>query len=147
MVKANRVDDRSEFDELKQSLKSIGFNRRTCSQIFQLLSVILHIGNLQFVESGSQEACTIKFPDDLNLISEFLGVTPDALLQSFIYKTKSISGEMCSVYLNADQAFEEKDIFAKTLYDLLFQFILNHIIYFIHIIAIFILAKDFFRDS
>ncbi|KAF9236812.1 hypothetical protein BU15DRAFT_49567 [Melanogaster broomeanus] len=58
--------------------------------------------------------------DVLNIVAEFLGVQPSALESALSYKTEMVKKELCTVFLDADGASDNRDNLAKTLYSLLF---------------------------
>jgi len=121
--------DEAKFKELTSAMKTVGIGRSAQNQIFQLLTAILQLGNLQFIDSGdmAQEPCQIKNLDLLEVIAETLGIHPRNLETVLTYKTMYIKRELCSVFLNAETAIIQRDSLAKCLYSLLFSWIVDHI--------------------
>jgi chitin synthase len=117
-----------QFQNLKKNLKDLGFNRKSQSQIFQVLAAILHLGNVTFANQlgGSQEAAYAKNEEVLNIVADFLGLMPSTLESLLTYKTKLIKKELCTVYLDAAQAVVQRDDLAKVLYSLLFSWIIEY---------------------
>ena len=62
------------------------------------------------------DATVICNQDTLDLVADFLGVTPSALETALSYKTKLIKKELCMVFLDPDGAANNRDDLAKTLY-------------------------------
>ncbi|KAL6607420.1 chitin synthase-domain-containing protein [Neocallimastix sp. 'constans'] len=124
-----QADDENKFKELTAAMKTVGIGRSAQNQIFQLLTAILQLGNLQFIDSGdmTQEPCQIKNLDVLEVIAETLGIHPRNLETVLTYKTMYIKRELCSVFLNAETAIIQRDSLAKCLYSLLFRWIVEHI--------------------
>ncbi|KAI9208155.1 chitin synthase-domain-containing protein [Polychytrium aggregatum] len=122
-------DDAIKFNELKDNMKSVGIGRRQQTQIFQLLAAILHLGNIQFGDDPDrpQEPCVVKNPQILQFVAVLLGVTPENLEYCLTYKTKLVKNELCTVFLNAAGAQEQRDGLARTLYSLAFEWIIEHI--------------------
>ncbi|ORX53060.1 chitin synthase [Hesseltinella vesiculosa] len=125
------VSDAIAFSNLKTSLKTCGFKAKTVTQIFQLLSAILHLGNLQFGESrdglAAQEACVVRNIEELELVAAILGVSASKLETSLTYKLRLIHNEMCTVFLNPQGAVEQRDALARALYHILFLWLVETI--------------------
>ncbi|KAI8381210.1 chitin synthase [Radiomyces spectabilis] len=124
-------NDQLTFDDLKSALKVCGFKAKTVTQIFQLLAAILHLGNLQFVGNevgnATQEACTVKNYELLELVSAMLGVSPHKLETSLTYKLRLIRKELCTMFLNPQGAAEQRDALARSLYHILFLWLVESI--------------------
>lgn len=126
------MDDQIAFRDLKASLKSCGFKAKTTMQIFQLLSAILHLGNVQFADTrensqATQDACSIRNRDVLELVAGMLGVSASKLEGTLTYKLKLIHKELCTVFLNAAGATVQRDSLARALYSVLFAWIVETI--------------------
>ncbi|KAI9307196.1 chitin synthase-domain-containing protein, partial [Cunninghamella echinulata] len=120
------TDDEIQFGNLKTALKTCGFKAANVTAMFQLLSAILHMGNLQFVETEDsmvQDACAVKNVDVLQAVAALLGVSPHKLETALTYKLRLIRNELCTVFLNPKAAAEQRDSFACALYQALFTWI------------------------
>jgi myosin heavy subunit len=53
---ADGVDDVAEFKEVKDAMTVCGIKPEDQTSIFQIVSGILHLGNVSFVESGNAAA-------------------------------------------------------------------------------------------
>ncbi|RUP30296.1 chitin synthase, partial [Jimgerdemannia flammicorona] len=132
VIKVADMDDQIAFGDLKAALKSCGFKAKTTMQIFQLLAAILHLGNLQFVDNrdnaqATQDACSIRNRDVLEQVAAMLGVSAIKLETTLTYKLKLIRKELCTVFLNAAGATEQRDSLARALYSVLFAWIVETI--------------------
>lgn len=122
------VDDKAQFDKLKQAFKTVGMSTRLVAQVCQLLATIVHIGNLQFMDGGaSHEGAVVQNFDVLNTVAEFLGVSAEALAELFSFKTVLMRKEVCTTFLDPEQAEQVRDELARTLYSLLFSWLNEHI--------------------
>ncbi|KAI8579523.1 hypothetical protein K450DRAFT_241387 [Umbelopsis ramanniana AG] len=123
------ADDATKFEELKTSLKALGFQKKHIARLMQLLAAILHLGNIIFVDDPSkgQDAANVKNVEVLSLAADFLGVDPHALELVLTYKTKLIKKDVTTVFLNAEQASKQRDELATALYSLMFTWIVEQI--------------------
>ncbi|CAG8584609.1 9735_t:CDS:2 [Ambispora leptoticha] len=128
-IKGSNSEDSNNFTELKQALKSLGFHTKHVAQMFKLLAAILHLGNLQFAQDQNkhQDAAFVKNVDLLDLVADFLGVEARALETVLTYKTKLIKKEMCSIFLDPENAGIQRDGLVKALYSLMFSWVVEYI--------------------
>ncbi|KAI9312902.1 chitin synthase-domain-containing protein [Dichotomocladium elegans] len=117
-----------EYSQLKTIMKSAGFRREHISRILQLLAAILHLGNLVFLDStNTQDAAYVKNTEVLDLVADFLGVNPRALENVLVFKTTMIRKDVTTLILNAEQATLQRDELARTLYSLLFSWMVERL--------------------
>ncbi|ORY22433.1 chitin synthase-domain-containing protein [Naematelia encephala] len=130
-VRRHGVDDKQRFEgfeQLKQAFKSVGMSTRLVAQVCQLLATILHIGNLNFSDGGEKhEGAIVTNFDVLTTVAEFLGVSQEALGELFSFKTILMRKEVCTTFLDTEQAEQVRDELARTLYSLLFSWLNEHI--------------------
>jgi myosin heavy subunit len=136
---------------LKDSMKKIGIDSQMQTDIFQLLSAILSLGNVIFEDHGEDAAATITNPDLLARCCMLLHLDPGSLEASLVThklhqneknpsasaSASSSSGESSSTrprrmtvaikYHNKEQAVISRDTLAKELYNRLFLWIVNAI--------------------
>jgi chitin synthase len=124
-----RDDDAVRFDQLKMALKNVGFSKRHVAQTCQLIAAILHLGNLEFTidRQRNEDAAVVRNTDVLEIVADFLGVQPAALETALTYRTRLMKKELCTVFLDADGAADNRDELAVTLYSLLFIWLNEHI--------------------
>ena len=118
--------DVNGFAELKTALKVLGFKDKYQSQIFQLLSAILHLGNVQFeMGKNKEEAAKVKNYEALENVAELLGLRPTHLENALVYKTKLIKKELCTMFLDPDESSEQRHLLMQTLYSLLWSWVVE----------------------
>ena len=126
-VRRTGATDEQRFGQLKQAFRTVGMSTRLVAQVCQLLAVILHIGNLQFSSDANHEGAVVDNLDVLDTAAEFLGVHPDLLAELFSFKTILVRKEVCTTFLDPEQAEQVRDELARTLYSLLFSWLNEHI--------------------
>ncbi|KAI8338138.1 chitin synthase-domain-containing protein [Chlamydoabsidia padenii] len=116
------------LQQLKSSLKVIGFRKDVIHRIIQLVAAILHLGNLVFMDpsaSSGQEAAYVKNTDTLDVVADMLGLDPRGLENVLTFKTTLIRKDMTTLILNAEQASVQRDELVKVLYSLLFSWLVD----------------------
>ncbi|KAI9266039.1 chitin synthase-domain-containing protein [Sporodiniella umbellata] len=115
-----------QFEELRKAMRSLGLHRKTQIRIWQLLSALLHLGQLEFVDQG-QEAAVIKNGENMDIAADFLGVDSRALENLMTYKTVMIQRDVTTLILNASEAAKQRDRVVQDLYSLLFSWLVEQI--------------------
>ncbi|EST05048.2 Cytochrome b5-like heme/steroid binding domain protein [Kalmanozyma brasiliensis GHG001] len=119
------ADDAAKFNRLKLAFKNVGFSKRHVASICQVLAAILHLGNIEFHYDShrTQDSATVRNPEVLDKVAEYLGIPSKSLEEALTYKTKLIRNEVCTILLDADGASDHRDDLAKSLYSLLFAWV------------------------
>lgn len=121
-------NDVSGFSDLKTAMKILGFKDKYQSQVFQVLAAILHLGNLDFVHGDSkEEAAVVKNYETLEIVAQLLGIKPADLENALVYKSKLIKKELCTMFLDTDEASEQRYNLIETLYSLLWVWLVESI--------------------
>lgn len=115
-------EDVNRFNKLKQAFKNVGMSKRQVASLCQVLSAILHLGDIEFYHDrhSTQESATVRNKDTLQTVSSFLGIPLRALEESLTFKTKMIRNEVCTILLDAEGAASNRDDLANFLYSILF---------------------------
>ncbi|KAI8617111.1 chitin synthase-domain-containing protein [Chytriomyces sp. MP71] len=118
-----------DMETLRESLKSVGIGKRHQTQIFQLLSAILHLGNISFLDDPNKadEPCTVKNQQQLSLVADLLGVHPATLEACLTYKTQIIRKDKISIFLDSRAASEQRDSLARVLYSVVLSYLVEQI--------------------
>lgn len=122
-------DDSIAFEDLRASLKTLGFRPRHVSSIFRLLSAILLLSNLTFQDRGdhdlNSESAWVSNPVVLESVSTLLGISPDDLERGLTNRVRWVRKEMCAVILKAEGAAHQRDSLMASLYSILFAFVVE----------------------
>ncbi|KAI1007044.1 Myosin-2 [Podosphaera aphanis] len=122
----NGVDDKAEFEALKNSLTTIGVSITQQSEIFKLLAALLHLGNIAF--SGSVTAAGISSTEpSLQKSATMLGVNSDELSKWIVKKQISTREDKITSNLTPQQATVVRDSVAKYVYSSLFDWLVENI--------------------
>ncbi|KAJ2382934.1 hypothetical protein GGI05_005492, partial [Coemansia sp. RSA 2603] len=131
--KQRAVDDPAHaaqmMDQLRTALKVCGVGSRQQAHVLQVLSAILHLGNVRFGDAPdrSEDAAVVRSPEEVDVCAQLLGVTSAALTAALSYKTALVGCDLCTVFLNAHGAHAQRDALARALYHVLFYWLVDQI--------------------
>lgn len=124
------INDKLDFQNLIKAFKIINFSESEIFNIFKILSIILHLGNINFRNSNqdTKQAILNDDSDDLiDKISSLLGVKSQDFKKSFLYSKIKIGREIVNQQRTAIQAKFALDALSKSLYEKLFQYLVDKI--------------------
>ena len=121
------VDDVADFKDTLNAMKVIGLSQTEQDEIFRILSAVLWLGNVQFLENGEGNAAVVD-PSVVDFVAYLLEVESAHVNKALTTRVVETSrgGRRGSVYdvpLNCTQATAVRDAFAKALYNNLFDWI------------------------
>ncbi|ODV98605.1 hypothetical protein PACTADRAFT_48326 [Pachysolen tannophilus NRRL Y-2460] len=127
----NGIDDLKDFDATLNAMSIIGLSQEEQDQIFRILSAILWIGNVLFVENEDANSA-IGDQGVINYIAYLLQVDAEQLAKSLTERIMETShgmkrGSIYHVPLNLTQAYAVRDALAKGLYNNLFDWIVKRV--------------------
>ena len=127
-------DDSAQLSEVRAALASLGFKAKHVRAIFTLLIAILLLSNLTFTDdrqagslgmSSIDEKARAEDPQLLAVIAAHLGVSPEELEKVLVNRTKWVRRDLCSMFLDAKGAAEQRDSLMRDLYAILFTFVVE----------------------
>ncbi|KAK7207017.1 chitin synthase ChsE [Myxozyma melibiosi] len=126
------INDKEGFAHFKSALRLLDFDRHEIAELCQILAAILHIGQLEFVTAhadvdADENHATIKNKWQLDIIAAFLGVRPDDLEASLVYKTQAFKRERVTLVLDHNAARAHADDLARTIYAMTEQWLIEMI--------------------
>lgn len=88
------VSDAEELQLTRECMRSVGIDDTVQGDIFRLLSGILHLGNINFVENGSEEVGVVAEATrrDFETVACMLGVTSEDLLTAMTKQNMHVGG-------------------------------------------------------
>ncbi|KAF1850434.1 glycosyltransferase family 2 protein [Cucurbitaria berberidis CBS 394.84] len=135
------IDDPKGFQDFKGALRKLEFGKESIAGICEIMATILHIGQLEFEtgqsttpgaddsggysHEGGESITMVKNKESLVPIAQFLGVTVQELEQCLRYKSKTLYRERVTVMLDPKGARANADELARSLYSLLFTWIIE----------------------
>ncbi|MBW0492481.1 hypothetical protein O181_032196 [Austropuccinia psidii MF-1] len=126
-------NDLTDFQNLLDSFKSLGFKQKHIQSIFKLLSSILLLSNLQFQSSNpsnqNQSTTFISNQDSLSILSDLLGISIEDFNRILTNKVQYVRKEIINIILRPDGAIQQRDDFMNALYGVLVAYVfetVNH---------------------
>ena len=124
------INDTQDFNNLMNAFKIMHFTDFDILNILQILSIILQLGNIKFSNSNNDTKQAV-ISDDSDLIienvSKLLGVSSNDFRKSFLNSKIKVGRETVSQQRTASQAKFSIDALSKTLYEKLFEYLVNKI--------------------
>uniref|UniRef100_A0A673WJB8 Unconventional myosin-Va-like n=1 Tax=Salmo trutta TaxID=8032 RepID=A0A673WJB8_SALTR len=121
------VDDAKEMCSTRKAFSLLGINETYQMGLFQILSALLHLGNVE-VEERSADSSTI-LPDNSHLMvfCELMGVAYQDMSHWLCHRKLKTATETYVKPLSKVHAVSARDALAKHIYAKLFSWIVDHI--------------------
>eukprot|EP01043_Picozoa_sp_COSAG02_P010080 COSAG02_NODE_349_length_24073_cov_102.816092_6_plen_1343_part_00 len=120
------VDDAAEFDEMHGALDSCGFSLDEQDAIFRLTAGILHLGNIDFIPNG-QDNAELSDPEVANTAAEMFEVEPSVLRAKMVTKLVKVRSEQYEQPMNPQVATYSRDALSKAIYSRMFDFLVSKV--------------------
>lgn len=92
------INDVALYNEIQESFKVMKFHANEIKSIWNMVAVVLHLGNLTYDESTfdsqNNKPCTIANRDTFQKIVELLAVDEKALEEALTHKTRKINANI-----------------------------------------------------
>ncbi len=121
----------TSFQNTLAALEGIGIAPDERNDIFKVLGLVLHLGNLDF-QAGADENAVLDVSDPRAVLcSGLMGVLPTRFAESLICRQIQAgpqgSGDSYTVYQTKQQAIDSKDALARALYGNMFDSLVKRI--------------------
>lgn len=124
------IDDYDHFQKLDQALTRLGLSDEKKFEIYSLVAVVLHLGNISFEEMPDdvRGGCQVSEASEksLKISSQLLGVDETELRQALVSRVMQskgggFKGTVIMVQLKIHEANSARDALAKAIYSRLFD--------------------------
>ncbi|GMM31126.1 myosin 3 [Martiniozyma asiatica (nom. inval.)] len=125
------IDDIADFKGTIEAMQTIGLSQEEQDKVFRLLSAVLWIGNVTFVEDDEGNS-KVRDESVTNFVAYLLQVDAGVLCKSLTERIMETShgmkrGSIYHVPLNPTQATAVRDALAKGIYNNLFDWIVDRV--------------------
>jgi myosin heavy chain 9/10/11/14 len=125
---SKKDSDTVGFENLINSFETLGFSKQEQDNIFDIVKSILHLGNLEFVQSSNDQATLHpKSEKELEKICEFLRVPKEEFLSALLNPILKAGKEIISQSRDVAQVKYSVDALARNLYEKLFTYLIDRI--------------------
>ncbi|NXO59617.1 MYO15 protein, partial [Aramus guarauna] len=122
-------EDSQDFLVLVQALEGINLSEDQLTSTWAVLAAILQLGNICFTsyEKESYEHAAIASDTEIQIVANLLRVSADFLQSAVTHRVTVTSYDRIFTPLSVEGAIDARDSIAKTLYYLLFEWLLLRI--------------------
>ncbi|XP_046657965.1 unconventional myosin IC-like [Daphnia pulicaria] len=124
--KVSGVDDAEGFKTVREALKVMEIGDEEQQALYLLLSVIIHLGNIEFA-SGDGGRARITNPDLVSTIAKLLQCPEDKLVKALLNKTIEARDDVVVSPMARDEAVKARDALSKSVYERMFTWLVQRL--------------------
>lgn len=124
--RVSSISDKNNWKVVMHALPVIGFTEDDVQNLLNIISSILHLGNMQFGE-GEEGETHITTELQITNLEKLLGVDGSALGEALTHRKLTAKGEEMISPLSFEQAMSARDALAKAVYGRTFTWLVQKI--------------------
>ncbi|XP_038854485.1 unconventional myosin-Vc-like [Salvelinus namaycush] len=121
------VDDRKDMEETRRTFSLLGLTDDFQSDVFKVLAGILHLGNVEIRDVGSDRSSVSSSDQHLAAFCDLLGVSPDGVTRWLCHRRIAMVAETVVKPVPSERAVSARDALAKQIYAHLFDCVIQKI--------------------
>uniref|UniRef100_A0A8C7MIJ8 Myosin VC n=1 Tax=Oncorhynchus kisutch TaxID=8019 RepID=A0A8C7MIJ8_ONCKI len=121
------VDDRKDMEETRRTFSLLGLTEDFQSDVFKVLAGILHLGNVEIRNVGSDRSSVSSSDQHLAAFCDLLGVSPDGVTRWLCHRRIAMVAETVVKAVPSERAVNSRDALAKQIYAHLFDCVIQKI--------------------
>ncbi len=121
------VQDKDTFGALMHAMKTVGFSDDEQREILQVTSGLLHMSNLNFLETKTDSVVIDETLSSLKHVLKNFGVTFDLLSNALCTCTITVGQEVVKKNLTLDKVEKAMEALMKATYSALFDYIVKRV--------------------
>ncbi|KAM3836001.1 unconventional myosin-Vc-like, partial [Diretmus argenteus] len=121
------VNDRKDMENTRRTFSMLGLKDDFQSDVFKVLAGILHLGNVEIRNVGSDKSSVSYSDPHLATFCELLGVPAEELVRWLCHRRIVLVAETVVKPVPRERAVNARDALAKQIYAHLFEFVIHKI--------------------
>lgn len=131
MKRRDNESDEDNYKQLRRAMSTLNIENNIQEGVLQMVAGIMHLGNISFIESSAVGEDSAQFSEEsddaVDFVNQLLGIHSKNLLNAIGRRSVVIAGNNILKTLNVAEAEYARDNFAKTIYELVFKWIVGKI--------------------
>mmetsp|Transcript_11817 Transcript_11817/g.17718 ORF Transcript_11817/g.17718 Transcript_11817/m.17718 type:complete len:1156 (+) Transcript_11817:170-3637(+) len=117
------VKDSSTYSDLRRAMETVGFTADERTGIFKVISSLLHLSNVEFLETRADTVVLDESNKSLGLVLDIFGVDLESITNALCTTTITVGTEVVKKNLTLNNVEKAVEALMKATYGALFEFI------------------------